>query len=248
MASKLQFTVSGRAKTNDVQVLTFLALAYRGIPIALIDSVFGFVERTPLYGGRIFEGAELTPRDVACLYEVGIGVRLPLTNHEAAPDEYEQSAPLLEKYHRRGNSVIVTNDALAGWIRRDFPNYRVEASVIKNLRTHDRIAAALDLYDTAVLPMEFSENEAFLRQLPEKDRITLFANAGCALTCPSHICYADISKFNRTGVGEPRCSQALKPREARGVVEFDLGRLQDLGFNRFKVLTPQRATPGNPVR
>ena len=79
MAKRVQFTVSGRAKTNDVHILTFLAKAYRGIPIALIDSVFGFVERTPLYGGRIFEGAELTPRDVESLYEVGIGVRLPFS-------------------------------------------------------------------------------------------------------------------------------------------------------------------------
>ncbi|MEQ1616955.1 MAG: hypothetical protein ABL883_01265 [Terricaulis sp.] len=237
----MQFTVSGRAKTNDVHILTFLAKAYSGIPIALIDSVFGFVERTPLYGGRIFEGAELTPRDVACLYEVGIGVRLPLTNHFAEPREYEESAPLLQQYHRSGNSVIVTNDALAGWIRRDFPKYRVEASVIKNLKTYDRIAAALDLYDTAVLPMELSEDEKFLAPLPDKKRITLFANAGCALTCPSHICYTSISKFNKDGNAQLMCSQTLKHRQLRGVVEFDLGRLQDLGFTRFKVLTPQRA-------
>lgn len=240
MTKKPQFTVSGRAKTNDVHILTFLAKAYRGIPIALIDSVFGFVERSPLYGGRIFEGAELTPRDVESLYDVGIGVRIPFTNHYAEPHEYAASAPVLEKYHRQGNSVIVTNDALARWIRRDFPNYRVEASVIKNLKSYDRIAAALDLYDTAVLPMDLCENEQFLLQLPEKDRITLFANAGCALTCPSHICYASISKFNKDGIGELLCSQPLKKREMRGVVAFDLDRLQEIGFSRFKVLTPGR--------
>lgn len=240
MRRPTQFTVSGRAKTNDMHVLTFLAKAYRGIPVALIDSVFGFVERSPLYGGRIFEGPELTPQDVECLYDVGIGVRIPFTNHYAEPQEYEESAGILDKYHRIGNSVIVTNDSLARWIRRDFPSYRVEASVIKNLKTYDRIAAALEVYDTAVLPMELSEDEPFLEKLPQKDRITLFANAGCALTCPSHICYNSISKFNKSGAGELLCSQPLKKREMRGVIEFDLGRLQDLGFSRFKVLTPNR--------
>lgn len=243
MTNRLRFTVSGRAKTNDVPVLTFLAKAYPGIPIALVDSVFGFVERTPLYGGRIFEGPELTADDVDTLYDVGIGVRLPLTNHFAEPQDYEASLPVLEKYHRPGNAAIVTNDTLARWIRRDFPQYRVEASVIKNLKTHDRIAEALDLYDTAVLPMDLSENEPFLEKVADKDRITLFANAGCALTCPSHICYRSISKFNKDGTEELMCSQELKERAKRGIVEFDLGRLEALGFSRFKVLTPQRHTP-----
>jgi hypothetical protein len=237
MAS-LRFTVSGRAKTNDVPILTFLAKAYRGIPIALVDSVFGFVERSALYGGRIFEGPELTPGDVNTLYDVGIGVRIPFTNHYAEPHEYEQSKPILEKYSRPGNAVIVTNDDLAGWIRRDFPQYRIEASVIKNLKTYERIAAALELYDTAVLPMELCEDTAFLEKLPNKDRITLFANGACALTCPSRICYASISRFNKNGTGELLCSQPLKERQQRGIVEFDLTRLQMLGFRRFKVLTP----------
>lgn len=240
MAGQLKFTVSGRSKTNDVPILTYLARSY-GIPFRLIDSVFGFVEKSTLYGGRVFDGAELTPADVANMYEVGIGVRIPFTNHYAEPAEYEATAPVLEKYHRPGNAVIVTNDALARWIRRDFPGYRIEASVIKNLKTYDKIAEALELYDTAVLPMEFCEKEAFLASLPDKDRITLFANAGCALTCPSRICYNSISKFNKTHTGELVCSQTMKQRQARGVVEFDLNRLQALGFSRFKVLTPNKA-------
>lgn len=240
MASRLKFTVSGRSKTNDVPILNFLAKAYSGIPIMLIDSVFGFVERSTLYGGRIFDGAELTPQDVETLYDVGIGVRIPFTNHYAEPEEYEAAKPLLEKYHRAGNAVIVTNDNLARWIRRDFPHYRIEASVIKNLKSYDRIEEALALYDTVVLPMELSENDAFLRGVRDKDRITLFANGGCALTCPSRICYNSISKFNKNFEGELLCSRPLKERANRGIVEFDLGRMQGLGFTRFKVLTPNR--------
>ena len=244
MGIRTLFTVSGRSKTHDVPILNFLAKAYRGIPIAMIDSVFGFVERSTLYGGRIFDGAELTDADVANLYDVGIGVRIPFTNHYATPEEYEASAPLLEKYHRPGNAVIITNDDLAGWVRRDFPKYRIEASVIKNLKSYDRIAAALDMYDTAVLPMEICEDDQFLAGLPDKQRITLFANAGCALTCPSRICYNSISKFNKSFSGELLCSQPLKARQMRGILEFDLGRLQAHGYHRFKVLTPNRAAAG----
>jgi hypothetical protein len=108
--------------------------------------------------------------------------------------------------------------------------------VIKNLKTHDRIARALDTYDTVVLPMELNEDDEFLEGVPQKDRVTLFANAGCALTCPSKICYSSISKINRTGEGEFMCSQPLKARDMLGMIDFDLSHLQDLGFSRFKLL------------
>ena len=237
----MRYTISARGKPNERSMLTFLANNYAAIPIQEIDSVFGFVEESTLYGGRIFVKPELTPQDVADLYGAEIGVRLPLTNHFATASEYEANAPLLDKYHRYGNAAIVTNDDLARWIRRDFPKYRIEASVIKNLKRYDRISAAFDLYDTVVLPMELNQDEAFLEAAPCKDRITLFANAGCALTCPSKICYMSISKINKAGAGEFLCSQTLKERQALGMVDFDLGRLQALGYSRFKLL---RSRPG----
>lgn len=237
----MKFTISARGKPHDISILAFLARCFSNVAVAQIDSVFGFAERTPLYGGRMFFDPDLTPHDVQEMYFAGIGVRLPLTNHFVSEAEYAASAPLLEKYHRERNAVIITNDDLAKWVRRDYPKYRIEASVIKNLNSYERVGAALALYDTLVLPMELNDNDAFLTGLPCKDRITLFANAGCALTCPSKICYVSISKFNKTGTGEVMCSQPLKQRDMRGMVDFDLKRLREMGFNRFKLL---RSLPG----
>ena len=98
-----------------------------------------------------------------------------------------------KKYHRPCNSVIVTNDDLARWIQQDFPNYQVDASVIKNIKTHQKIDEALKLYDSIVLPMSLNEDLEFLEKIEAKDRITLFANAGCALTCTSKLCYRSLS-------------------------------------------------------
>jgi hypothetical protein len=117
----MHFTFSGRGKPNHVPILDFLRDNFGGVALDEIDSVFGFVERSPLYGGRIFVRPELTPDDVTALYGAEIGVRLPLTNHFADLEEYESAKPLLDKYHRDHNAVIVTNDDLARWIRRDFP-------------------------------------------------------------------------------------------------------------------------------
>jgi len=78
-------------------------------------------------------------------------------NHHVEPAEYESNAPLPSRNTTATapNAAIVTNAISRRWIRLDFPSTGIEASVVKNLKTYDRIAAALDLHDTAVLPMSF---------------------------------------------------------------------------------------------
>ena len=238
----MRFTISVRGKSEEIPILPFLARNYPDIPHHDIDSVFGFLERSTLYGGRPFTERQISDRDVEKLYSVDIGVRMPLTNSYVDPDEYRENLPLLEKYHRPGNAVIVTNDDLARWIRRDFPEYRIEASVIKNINSYRKIDDAFELYDTVVLPMKFCQDPEFLAKIKEKDRITLFANAGCALTCPSKICYPSISVLNKYKGGEFRCSQSLKYRELQGMIDFDLEELSALGFTRFKLLRAKPVT------
>ena len=236
------YTISVRGKPEDIPILAFMSRNYPDIPYNQVDSIFGFLEKSTLYGGRPFTERQISDTDVSKLYSVGIGVRIPLTNHYTERDEYEQNLPLLVKYHQEGNAVIITNDQLARWIREDFPAYKVEASVIKNINTYDEIEKAFELYDTVVLPMRLNENVEFLQGIRDKNRITLFANAGCALTCPSKICYPSISKINKYKGGEFMCSQTLKYREMHGMVDFDLEKLAGLGFSRFKLL---RAKPAS---
>jgi hypothetical protein len=235
------YTISARGKAPDAPVFAFLRNQYGNVPLREIDSLFGFVERSTLYGGRQFTRRELSDRDVFQLNNAGVGIRLPMSNHYVERDEYEKNLPLLKKYHRPGNSVIVTNNNLATWIRQDFPDYHIDASVIKNIKTHRKINEALILYDSVVLPMRLNEDFDFLEKIEAKDRITLFANAGCALTCPSKLCYPSISKINKGKGGEFQCSQPIKKRELEGMVDFLLRPYIDLGFHRFKLL---RARPG----
>ena len=237
----MQFTISARGKAAAIPIQRFIRDNYDHIPLEQIDSFFGFTEASTLYGGRFFSGTELSRYDVRSLYRMGINLRLPLSNHYVTPEEYEENQPFLEKYHRPGNSLIVTNDALAGWIRRDFPDYRLEASVIKNIDTLRKVDEAFGIYDTVILPMASNDDDEFLRAIDNKQNITLFANAGCAYTCPSKICYPSISKANKTGDRTLfRCSQKLKERNTIGMIEFDLAYLQSLGFERFKLLRPRK--------
>jgi hypothetical protein len=81
----------------------------------------------------------------------------------------------------------------------------------------------------------------FLEKIEAKDRITLFATAGCALTCPSKLCYPSVSKINKGKGGEFQCSRGIKQRDSLGMADFALQPYIDRGFHRFKLL---RARPG----
>ena len=237
----MEFTVSARGKQSAQPIQQFIKQNYSEIPLEQINSFFGFAEASTLYGGRFFGGTELSRYDIRSMYKMGINLRLPLTNHHASPEEYEENQPFLEKYHRPGNSIIITNDELAGWIRSDFPEYRLEASVIKNIDNIRKVDAAFKIYDTVILPMASNNDEAFLLSIERKEDITLFANAGCALTCPSKICYPSISKANKVGDSSLfRCSQKLKERNTIGMYDFDLEKLRSMGFERFKLLRPRK--------
>jgi hypothetical protein len=233
----MQFTISARGKLAAIPIQKFIKNNFNEIPLEQIDSFFGFTTHSTLYGGRIWAHTELSEYDIRSMYNMDINLRLPLTNHHISREEYEENIPYLEKYYRPGNSVIITNDDLARWIREDFPAYRLEASVIKNIKSLKKINEAEELYDTVILPMSCNEDEDFLLSIENKQIITLFANAGCALTCPSKICYPSISKANKTGDSSLfQCSQKLKYRELLGMLDFDLDYLQSLGFTRFKLL------------
>jgi hypothetical protein len=236
------FTISARSKHPGVPIFRFIRERFGNLPLAQIESVFGFVEKCSLYGGRKFSQPELSERDVMQLNNAGIGLRIPLTNHDAQLDEYKYYRPLLEKYHRPINSVIVTNDELARWIRSDFPDFDIEASVIKNITTPKKLDASLEIYTTTVLPMPCNQDHEFLCGIEDKSRIRLFANAGCALTCPSRTCYRSFSTMNKFRGGEFLCSQSLKEREMLGMIDFDITELYEMGFRRFKLL---RAQPGS---
>jgi hypothetical protein len=233
------YTISARSKGLGVPIWFFLRRHFGQVPLEQIESIFGFVENSTLYGGRIFSGPELSERDVKQLNGAGIGLRLPVSNHHVSREEYEMNRGFLNKYHNEINSCIVTNDDLARWIRKDFPEFRLDASVIKNINNLQKLEEAFELYDEVVLPMASNEDTAFLESIEARDRITLFANAGCAFTCPSKICYPSISKKNK---GDPKaqfqCSQNFKEREQLGMIDFQLQPLVDMGFRSFKLLRP----------
>jgi len=233
----MTITIAARGKHISNQMSEWFS-RFNSIGYDNITGVFGFTkEKSPLYGGRIWMGEEITDEDYDWMVANGIKLKILLTGDKVSKEHYEESFPLLERYHIKGNSVVTVNDKLAQWIRRDYSDYTLEASVIKQTQFSE-IDKVLDLYDKLHLPMHLNDDIKELKKIEQKDRIVLFANAGCAYECKNQICYSTVATANRTGDASVyRCSQWFGLTESSDKIKvFDRNKFNDLGFSHFKVL------------
>ena len=214
-----------------------------------IDYAFGQVEgSTTLWGGRVYDGINLTKIDHYWLYDNGIGLKLPLTNKFISDKQYKESKPFLKQYHRKGNAIITATDELAKHIKNDFPDYQIEASCIQDIVTAEKLKKKISLgvYDTIVLPIHMNDDVKFLKRIKEKEKIRLFLNAECSYTCPKKVCYGTTSKIN---VGEKeqkdfKCSfwdlgmkrTFHKDHIDWGNFYFDKSKFDKIGFTKYKLL------------
>lgn len=228
------FSVSARTKHASYPISKFLLDYYSNIKT--IDGVFGFTDRTPLNGGRKFTDIELSQDDISWLTKHDIRLKLPLSNPHVDEQAYRNSWSMLEKYVNTPTTIMVSNDKLAGWIRRDFPCYYIEASVIRNIRTVDSLVRLLEIYDSAVLPSNLN-NGPMLDTIPDKSRVRLFANAGCPHSCPSTVCYSAFGRQNRNEPVNSRytCARQFTSYNPTTFATFDVDALVSRGFSQFKL-------------
>ena len=212
-----------------------------------IDYAFGQVEDfTTLWGGRIYDGINLTRIDIYWLYDNGIGLKLPLTNKFISDKQYKESKPFLKQYHRKGNAIITTTDELAKHIKNDFPDYQIEASCIQDIVTAEKLKKKISLgvYDTIVLPIHMNDDVKFLKSIKEKEKIRLFLNVECSYTCPKKVCYGTTSKINVGERNRMTCSfwdLGLERTFYKDHIDwnnfyFDKSKFDKIGFTKYKLL------------
>ncbi|MDX8399827.1 MAG: sulfotransferase domain-containing protein [Gallionellaceae bacterium] len=236
------YEVSSRFISPDVDPLVYIKFYYMYLDIAQVDSVFGnAVYPSRLYGGRVYDlEHSLTDKQIKMLGEQGKGVTFTLTGQFFSEEVYQANRHFLQKYHKKGNGIVCTNDELARRIRADFPDYGLKASVIKNLNTVDKVRRALKLYDRVVLPMDKNDDDEFLQALPEKSRIVLFANANCGYNCEARTCYTAISQMHWDKQKTIDCSKSWLPRADLGYSFFDVDKFAAMGFHHFKLVPNAR--------
>lgn len=238
----LTLTLSSRSIRPDIDLMAYLKVFFMYAAIDRVESIFGSTAvPSPLYGGRPFDPLRsLTTEHLRTMEQHGIGLGLTLSNHLFDEATYQRSRGFLERYHMAGNSVICVSDALAQRLRQDYPHYVLKASVIKNTSSVGRVHAVLDTYDYVVIPMDRNDDDAFLERLPEKHRIILFGNAGCAYNCPARTCWFGFSQDNQGIEVTSGCSKERIPRPDLGMVYFDVHKLREMGFTNFKLI-PKRS-------
>lgn len=236
------FTVSSRKLARSFNINIALRKRFSKLnigEISQVKSVFGFVRTpVPLYGGRPFrKQISLSFRQINMLQRKGIAFSLTLSNHHFSMEHYRQSYTLLEQLYREGNSVICTNDELARVIRKDFPLFKIHASVIKDIRTLDEIHKALELYDYVVLSPKLNDNAEFLQQIDCKDKIILFASVQCMYYCDPKECFLNVSMVNNPELGVSRvpCPHRDNP-EFKKLTVFNLSDEKFTGYQYFKVI------------
>jgi len=216
-----------------------------------IDYAFGQLEGgTNLWGGRIYDGINLTKVDVYWLYDNGIGLKLPLSNKVISDSEYEKSKPFLKEHHRKGNAIITATDKLATYIKEDFPDYKIEASCILDTINTETLQKriAIGCYDTIVLPIHMNDDFKFLKSITNKKQIRLFLNVECSYNCPLKICYGSTSRINLGKLEPPKmqCSHYdLKmPRTFYkddidwSTFYFDKSKFDKIGITKYKLVPP----------
>lgn len=205
-----------------------------------VDSIYGFSEACPLYGGRPYQREELSLEDIRTMYDLGIAYRIPIQAYNVTNEVYKESIPFLNKHHREGNVLIIQDDALAEKIRNDFPNYKIEASIIKRLSTIEEMVQALKLYDT-IIPHQKSFDTTIDKTKLSYELIKslrIYLCHGCIYNCDSYICYPTFSKLNKKGMittsTQQRgvsCQRGENPREREITIEKYLA----LGITQFKM-------------
>jgi hypothetical protein len=232
---KETYSMSARGKVVSEKISDFLTQYYSNYPI--ISSVFGFAEASCLYGGRIYSSPQLSDADIEWLYANNINLKLCVSNMFVDEQIYFEERNFLKKHHREGNILVISNDDLAKWVRRDFPLYTLEASALKDIKTIEAFNSALEFYDTIVLPAIVNDDVEFLKSIKEKDRVVVFLTADCSYNCPAKDCYAQLSLRNQglPSIQKP-CSKTRIPRENLGLYKFDIEFFRNLGYYNFKVL------------
>ena len=119
----------------DIEMSIYLKIFYMYLPLEQIQSVFGSTTfNSLLYGGRPTSTSyALTDEHLRGLEDLDIKLALTLSNHYFNEEVYQHSYSFLKRHHKPGNVLNIVSDKLAQRLRRDFPDYTLNGSIIKNI-------------------------------------------------------------------------------------------------------------------
>ena len=220
-----------------------------------LSSVFGFMDESPLNGGRTrADSLHVPPDEIEKLNGMGIGYSFTLTNTAVAAEHLKDAHTneMLKRFENPLNSVIIAMPLVADYIRERYPRYRLRASCLCNFNTAEEINDACGRFDMVTPWPEINENEELLGKLKFKDRIMLFGSQACLRNCINnrlrhyYFCSLDhIMYYNHRQYGvsyHPKDFEWPFPSFCRGkdtpVRLADLEKFRRMGFTKIKIVHP----------
>jgi len=98
----------------------------------IVDStqlvVYDGVNKCKWNGGRINREVYYNDALIDFYYSKGISIALTMSNYKINLDDVTGNH-LLEKFHRKGNALIIVNDDLRKYVREHFPKYDLIYSI-----------------------------------------------------------------------------------------------------------------------
>lgn len=249
------------AKGIDIRDLLSTYLSENTFTYNTIN-VFDSFSGSDWSGGRERSNTKLTNEEineVASFYkDMDIGFNIIMSNHlnndltggfmDKLSSEYDEY--ILQQFHDERNGVIICNENLAIYLKRNYPKYKINYSVINSYIhkiTYVSEAEAIDFYkdkvdkfDKVTIPLEFQKNFNILDEL-DTSKVEVILNDECGHGCNRALHYDIISSEN-----EPNSRDTKKLRrncvmfdfEKRGpnATEDDIYRWLAHGITKFKLL------------
>lgn len=156
-----------------------------------IKKIFGSVPNMIWNGGGYDFGPMLLKNDLEELRnryeEKGIPLQLTCTNPSLeSTDVYDRYCNMVLSVFENGiNEVLVSSPYLEEYIRKNFPKYKIDKSIIASEFDYD-INNALYKYNNVVLPRRYAKDFNYLNnEILEKNRgrVEILCNDPCPINC-----------------------------------------------------------------
>lgn len=234
---------------NDFAALVFLETiekTFEEPPKVNISSTFGSMKSSWNSGRPASAGFSMENFSYFVNYynSKGISCALTFSNHSLtesdleSPPENWQLNYLNNVDNGVDNYVILSSDLLYDLLVSEYPNVKLESSVLKPVYEHpmyderpDYYNALAERFDKVVVRPEFLNNDNFMQALVPKDRFILLVNQTCVPYCEKAGKHYDFYSGNASRT--PQCDQVYL--DSCSVDYYRIRELIDMGFSSFKL-------------
>ena len=169
-----------------------------------IRYIFGSFPNMIWNGGSILLGPPMFLSDIQDFKnfyeELNIPIQLTLTNSSLTEEHLEDyyCNLVLENFNNGQNEVLVSSPILEDYLRKYYPNYKINRSVVNTPDDYDWEKALDTKYHNIVMPKRHGKNLNFLKTIKKeyRNRIEIMCSEICPIDCPflyQH--YKEFEKF-----------------------------------------------------